>query len=130
MDLQNEIVKIDDAISNMKHRINEALNIQQNPDITVLNDSPRCYTIPFSKLSSTSILSPKFYDFELQKDLISAMIENSNPNQILPKLQKIIETEFLPNNAIKSGDKILKSSNERIRINPTVIDCIKKVIEQ
>lgn len=129
MDLQNEINKIDNIVSEIKHKINKELNIQQNPDITILNDSPRCYTIPISKLSPTSILTPTYYDFELQGKLINAMIENSEPKQILTRLQEIIKTGFLPNITIQSDGKIIKSSEERIKINPTVIDCIKRVIE-
>lgn len=115
--------------SDLRRRINEALDIKQNPDITILNDSPRCFTISVNKLSSTKILTPEYYDFELQGKLINAMIKNSTRTQILPKLHKIIKTGFLPNINIESDGKILKSWEERIKINPTVIDCIKRVIE-
>lgn len=129
MNLQNEIDKINDMDSDLRRRINEALDIKQNPDITILNDSPRCFTISVNKLSSTKILTPEYYDFELQGKLINAMIKNSTRTQILPKLHKIIKTGFLPNINIESDGKILKSWEERIKINPTVIDCIKRVIE-
>lgn len=121
---------IEQETNKFKKDIVDIIGIRQNPDLTIINDSPRCFTIKFSDLSEDSVLSPEFYDFELQNKLISAMVMNSDFDTIYSRLFYIKERGYLPNITIKDKDgNVLKDSNTKIRLHPKVIRCVERAIK-
>ena len=69
--------------------------IKQNPDIAVLSKKPRCFILPFNKLSGES-WSPEYYDFELQVDILIAAIKQLSIERISNYFEHIIKSGSLP----------------------------------
>ena len=103
-------------IETMKSAIIELIKaLPENSDITVIDD--RCYTIKKSSLSGDNCLSPTFYRFKAQYNLLIDVINSGDIEHIEFKFKRIIET---------SKHRL---STHTVRFHPDVIEEIKKLLK-
>ena len=94
--------------------------IPQNKNITPLGN--KCFSVSFSEvLNNNGILSPDYYDFEVQKEFLIEVLE-SDKRSFEKKIEILKE--------IAEKGKILSQGQHTIRFHPDVIAKIKTLLDQ
>jgi hypothetical protein len=129
-DVKNDVEKIQAQIKAFKESYAVELrgSIKQNPDIRVLSDNPRCFVIRSSALSADTCLSPTYYDFEKQRDILIAAIDQLPIESVSGYIRYVIKNESLPRSPrIVSGDRVLYEGGYQLRIHPSVIAKLREI---
>ena len=86
---------------------------RQNPALQPLGDGKSCYIIKFSELSTDTVLSPQFYNWEWQFEAITKKMKAQTSLTTLRNiLERTVETGKLDND----------------RLHPEVISVLKGVL--
>ena len=90
--LSQTVASIETLIQECKNSIETTIK-----DNSIKNDKLKpigecCFTISFSDLSKDCVLSPKYYDFSWQFDLIIKKLRKQGIEAFMNTVQKIIET--------------------------------------
>ena len=103
-----------DMISAIKDALKDAI-----PDVTVLSDSPRCFTVKASTIFSDPFLRlcPSQYDIVEQRNAIINVINNLDPEKALDMISELCETG-------KSRSRYL----EDVVFHPSVIEKLQIAI--
>ena len=114
-DFKASIRKLDQEAGRIKAALqDQILALPDNPDITRLGESGKCFSIPFSKLGQT--WSAEFHDFRLQYDALLCVVEQADLLKLPFKLSKILH-----DGKLKAGGKI-------ITLNPVVIKALAAIL--
>ena len=92
------------------------LDLPDNPKINRISD--RCFTISTKDLSNDLCLTPEYYDFKKQYQLIVQIIEEST----------VKRTKALMDEIIRKGS-IRYTSNIHHRFHPDVVEHLKVLME-
>lgn len=130
-DVNKDIETIEKQVADIKLKyILELKNIKQNPDINSLRNN--CFSIKFSDLSKDLVLSPSYYDFNRQKDILIAAVIQLDLKHLKNYFTYIIEKGSLPISTPikeKGTGKVLYEGGYNFRINPLVIEEIKRIFK-
>lgn len=99
--------------------VNAIEEIPQNKNITPLGN--RCFSVSFSEiLNNNGIMSPDYYDFEIQKAFLVEILE-SHKRSFENKIEILKE--------IAEKGKILSAGAHTIRFHPDVLAKIKEILK-
>lgn len=99
--------------------VNAVEAIPQNKNITPLGN--KCFSVSFSEiLNNNGILSPDYYDFEVQKAFLVEVLE-SDKRSFEKKIEILKE--------IAEKGKILSQGQHTIRFHPDVLAKIKEILK-
>ena len=99
--------------------VNAIEEIPQNKNITPLGN--RCFSVSFSEiLNNNGIISPDYYDFEVQKEFLIEILE-SDKRGFEKKIEILKE--------IAEKGKILSRGQHTIRFHPEVLTKIKEILK-
>ena len=91
------------------------LELPQNPDINIINESPSCFTVKSSWAWGNSLL-PLYYDFKKQYELVVEKLESVAIDNYDDTLNSIVETG------------IIRLDKRTLRLNPTVVKNLKSIL--
>ena len=112
-DIIKYLSEIKQARKNLLKAMDEEFeNIQQNSEIQMISENPRCFSINLSQLKN-DIWDPSYYDFETQKQQLQKIVRSPHSIEtILNQLQTIADTGKL----------------QDIRFSEPVRDCVRKMV--
>jgi hypothetical protein len=116
--MASSIAKDIKKINTLKNKIRTALKkeieaLPGNPNIKILSDSPRIFTMESKHFTNVN-WSPESYDYKSSHMTILRYLESGNEENIIIKLQNIIDTGKVP--------------GQQGNLNPEVIKQLKRLI--
>ena len=100
------------------------LSLPENNEITTITESPKCFTIPFSKVIGKP-LSPEYYCYKKQYHMIVDNLTMCKIEKFDDTLKTIVDTGIVKygvsNTAIILGTRTF-------RLNPEVINYLKSIL--
>ena len=103
--------------------ISEIMLFPDNPDIKRM--SSNCFTINSSNLSNSVILSPFYYDFKAQHEVLITLVNNLDYYKLVDMCEKMEKGFF------KTPACVLKNHHgiaDRIMLNPQVVERFKGLL--
>jgi len=116
--MANDIAKDIKKIKRLKEKIRKSLKLEikglpDNPNINILSDSPRIFTMESKHFTNVN-WSPESYDYKSSHMTILRYLESGNEENIIIKLQNIIDTGKVP--------------GQQGNLNPEVIKQLKRLL--
>jgi hypothetical protein len=116
--LLKEIENINKRLEQFKYDIKGIIEeLPDNPNINRLNKN--CYTISMSQIRNHGNMSPEFYDFKYQYNLLIEKLDKTPVTEFIELMDKVIESK-----------KLTLYQDGRLgtyKLHPEVVENIKKV---
>lgn len=92
--LNNTVKSLTEIIKQMKAETATSIESlrAQNPNITIVGNGPRTFTMNSSFLSGDCILDPFYYDWDSQYDAILAKLEKSSLDTFVRGITELVKT--------------------------------------